>query len=227
MDNTYVIMPIGGLCNYLRVLFSYYKYCQSINKHLICIWRVTSHCPGFFLDYFEPLKNATIIPVNNNYKIDHEGFYCHPNYESEKMFIYDELKLRPEISNNISNIISKIPNNFTAIHLRRTDHIPLATSRNVYLSESAFIDYCKEQSAKAIYLATDNNVTQAGFKKIFKDDLYYYEQISSIPYSGMRFTDLKHSIIDLFVCVEATSFMGTPDSSFSELISQLRAQRRK
>lgn len=227
MNDVYVIMPIGGICNYLRVLFSYYKYCQSINKHLICIWRVTSHCPGFFLNYFEPLKNATIIPINNNYKVDYEGVDCHSNYDSENMFIYDELKLRPEMNAEVNNIILKLSNDYTAVHLRRTDHIPLAIRRGEYILESEFIDFCKEEPHSMIYIATDNNITQDAFQNIFKEKLYFYNKISADKYTDMRFTDLKHSIIDLYVCIEANSFMGTPLSSFSDTIIQFRNYRRK
>ena len=57
MSDIYVIKPSGGLCNYLRVIFSYYQYAQKINKKLVVIWTVTRFCNGFFLDYFEPVEN--------------------------------------------------------------------------------------------------------------------------------------------------------------------------
>ena len=42
------IIPTGGLCNYLRVVFSYNEYAKSINKKLTVIWNVTKECNGFF-----------------------------------------------------------------------------------------------------------------------------------------------------------------------------------
>ena len=48
----YVIHPRGGLCNYLRVVFSYYIKARKLNQELVVIWKITSECNGFFLDYF-------------------------------------------------------------------------------------------------------------------------------------------------------------------------------
>lgn len=42
------IIPTDGLCNYLRVVFSYNKYAKSINERLTVIWRITGACNGFF-----------------------------------------------------------------------------------------------------------------------------------------------------------------------------------
>lgn len=46
------IQPVGGLCNYLRVIFSYYVYATNMNEQLLVIWNETEYCNGFFLDYF-------------------------------------------------------------------------------------------------------------------------------------------------------------------------------
>ena len=43
-----IIEPEGGLCNYLRVIFSYYNYANSLNTELSVIWNVTNHCNGHF-----------------------------------------------------------------------------------------------------------------------------------------------------------------------------------
>ena len=61
-----VIEPIHGLSNYLRVVFSYYKKACELNEELIVIWSVTSECNGFFLDYFEPVKNITFKKENTD-----------------------------------------------------------------------------------------------------------------------------------------------------------------
>ena len=33
-----IIKPTGGLCNYLRVIFSYYEYARKNNSELNVIW---------------------------------------------------------------------------------------------------------------------------------------------------------------------------------------------
>ena len=53
-----VVKPIGGLCNKLRVTFSYYLLAKSQNKKLYVIWNIGSDCLGFFLDYFEEITTG-------------------------------------------------------------------------------------------------------------------------------------------------------------------------
>ena len=86
------IKPTGGLCNYLRVVFSYYEYARSINSELNVIWIKTASCPGYFLDYFEPIpyvnfKNSS----ENDVKIDYHGCSGAKNFKPK----YDKLKLKP------------------------------------------------------------------------------------------------------------------------------------
>lgn len=59
-----VIQPKGGLCNYLRVIFSYYSKCCKENNELVVIWIKTSPCPGYFLDYFTPIDKVTFYESN-------------------------------------------------------------------------------------------------------------------------------------------------------------------
>lgn len=48
INDILVVKPIGGLCNKLRVIFSYYKKAINENKKLIIIWIADRDCPGFF-----------------------------------------------------------------------------------------------------------------------------------------------------------------------------------
>ena len=92
----YVIHPVAGLCNQLRVVFSYLAYCKSMNRSMIVIWEVGLHCPGFFLDYFQPIPNVVFLKNNtHNYTIDYKGFSVHPEYHPEEKDIYQDLKLIP------------------------------------------------------------------------------------------------------------------------------------
>ncbi len=59
------IYPTGGLCNYLRVVFSYHEYAKSISSTLTVIWIKTDACPGYFLDYFEPIPTIQFITNHN------------------------------------------------------------------------------------------------------------------------------------------------------------------
>ncbi len=226
----FVIAPTGGLCNYLRVLFSFKRACERDNKHLICIWRITSACPGYFLDYFEPVPGVTFLHNNiKNYKINYEGFDWHPDFHDRDGFNYADLKLIPSVQEKVNLIVSNLNNNFSAMHIRRTDHIGLAKSVNLFMPDELFINYCKTNSDKYIYIATDNQITQQKFITLFPNQIKYYNLISNNRklLSALRQTTLEHTIIDIFVCAHSTNFMGTAYSSLSELIHILRNHIRK
>ena len=88
------IKPTGGLCNYLRCVFSYYEYARSINSELTVIWVQTRACPGYFLDYFEPIPHVNFNKqIDKDVKIDYNGFSTMKNFQPK----YDKLKLKSYI----------------------------------------------------------------------------------------------------------------------------------
>jgi hypothetical protein len=217
MENI-VISPQGGLSNKLRGLFSYYLYCKKENKQLIVIWEISEECPGFFLDYFEPLKNVIFLKNNNsNLKLDYNECGWHPDFNPYSMNIFSELKLLPIIMNEVKEKLLLLENNFIAIHVRRTDHINLAMSKNGYTFDEEFFKFIEEHNDINLYVATDNKDTF---------DLFYnkYNNKVRIPYTTniyidkLRQTSLKDAIIDLYVCAHSKHFKGSGWSSFSSTI---------
>ena len=215
-----VIVPEGGLCNYLRVVFSYYVMALEKNETLIVIWHITTVCPGFFLDYFKPLKNVIFEHNNNkNYKIYYTGCYISKEYPPK----YNKLELLPEIKNIIINKCKLLENNYIAVHIRRTDHIVLAKKNNCYSDDIDFINFINiniEKENINLYIATDNKETF----RIFNNK---YEHLVKLKYHNTnerleRHTTLKDAIIDLYMCVHSGKFMGSGWSSFTELINELR-----
>lgn len=79
------VKPRGGLCNKLRVVFSYYEYALSINSDLNVIWEKSEVCPGYFLDYFEPIPRVHF--VKSKRKIDYVGCQWHPNFSPYQKYI--------------------------------------------------------------------------------------------------------------------------------------------
>jgi hypothetical protein len=212
-----IIKPLGGLCNRLRVLFSYYKY----ENRLIVVWIVDEECPGKFLDYFEKIKNVIFIYKNINYKIDYTGSEIHPKHKLEESFIYDNLKLLPFIKNKIDNIISKLGNKYISVHIRRSDHTYLAKKHNQFTSYMNFVDFININKDYYIYIATDNRITQYIFYQLYKSKIKLIKFINKIN-QNRRKTSLEDSIIDLYVCVYSNLFCGTKYSSFTDLIYNLR-----
>jgi hypothetical protein len=218
MENICIIYPKGGLCNKLRCLFSYYLACKKNNKKLIVIWDITEECPGFFLDYFEPIVNVIFFKNNIlNLKLNYIGCGWHDDFNPYCMNIFSELKLLSIIMNEVKEKLLLLENNFIAIHVRRTDHINLAIKSNNYTSDEDFFEFIEQYNDSNLYIATDNKDTF---------DLFYnkYNNKIRIPYTTniyinkLRQTSLKDAIIDLYVCAHSKKFKGSGWSSFSSTI---------
>lgn len=214
-----IIEPEGGLCNYLRVIFSYYKYANSLNTELSVVWNETSHCNGHFLNYFQPVPNMHFIKnnVSNNIKIDYKGCSVHPKYKPD----YTCLKLLPDMQEKIDKRKSLLGDKYISVHIRRTDHIVNAKKNNVYTTDDEFMQFIEEnlKDSISLYVATDNVNTYNLYKHKYENALKcnYHKTLNSF-----RKTSLHDAIIDLYVCMHSTYFKGSRWSSFSDLIEQLR-----
>ena len=214
IENSIVIQCNAGLCNRLRVIFSYYILAQKQNKELIVVWKNNKECPGYFKDFFEPIKDISFTN-NNKLKVYYKGWDTHPDYPPD----YSPLKLKSHMLNIIKQKRGKLDNKYNAVHIRRTDHISNAKKYNLYTDDKQFIDFINKNSDKNLYIATDNKKTYNQFKNKFNN-------LVKLPYhktlSRLRKTILKDSIIDLYMCIYADKFMGSEWSTFSELIKTLR-----
>ena len=210
------IQPGGGLCNYLRCVFSYYEYARSINSELTVIWVQTRACPGYFLDYFEPIpyvnfKNSS----ENDVKIVYHGCSVAKNFKPK----YDKLKLKPYLKKIIFDKLDILNKNYISVHIRRTDHIRLAKKNKRYTDDGEFINFI-DKSYKDVYIATDNKITYYKFKKKYPDRIKFdYHKTTN---NSLRKTSLQDSIIDIYMCVYSDDFMGSGWSSFSGVIRRLR-----
>jgi len=211
------IHPIGGLCNRLRVIFSYYEYTRKNNLQLNVIWIKNNSCPGYFLDYFEPIPYVD-FKNDINVKIYYKG--CVP-YQRNFQPNYDKLKLKPYIKKIIFDKLDILNKNYISVHIRRTDHINLAKKNNYYTSDEEFIDFLdKSNNNKNIYIATDNEITYNKFKKKYQNRIKFdYHKLDK---SALRQTSLIDAIVDIYICVYSDNFMGSGYSSFSRLIKTLR-----
>jgi hypothetical protein len=216
-----VIQPTSGLGNKLRVIFSYYELAKKQNKKLYVIWIINNACNGFFLDYFEPLDDVIFEKTNlQNLDIYYKGYDRNPDYYPN----YKNLKLLPHIIEKINNKKKIFGDNYISVHIRRTDHILLAEENNKYTTDEMFIEYIeREKNNSNLYIATDNKETYDFFNK--------YNKNICVPYHNtidtLRQTTLEDSIIDLYMCVYSSKFMGSGFSSFSELIYNLRNLNKK
>jgi hypothetical protein len=243
---TLVVKPSGGLCNKLRVTFSYWMHCKKLRIPLTVIWVVSAACPGFFLDYFKPLPGVAFVRRQMPYHVQDDivlGNHWHQEFDPHVTFIYQGLALLPHMEAMLHARIAELGERYVAVHIRRTDHVALAMSRNAFTSDAEFVDFLESpaNSGMNIYLATDNGETQRIYMKMFPRricGLVPIEEAEAEAEAGagagansaaaaavaapLRLTTLEESVLDLFMCVHATNFKGSGYSSFSGTIMQMR-----
>lgn len=216
------IKPTGGLCNYLRVIFSYYEYARSIISELNIIWIISEACPGYFLDYFEPIPYMNFIEsIEKDVKIDYTGCGTKENFKPK----YEKLKLKPYLEEIVSDKLDILNKNYISLHIRRTDHIILAKKFNKYTDDEEFINFIDtSDNNKNIYIATDNEITYNKFMTNYPNRIKFdYHNTNN---NSLRKTSLQDAIIDIYMCVYSDNFKGSGWSSFSDLIKTLRLNQR-
>lgn len=218
--NSFTVQPGGGLCNYLRVVFSYWLHCKKNNLSLTVIWIITDECNGYFLDYFEPLEGVTFLKTNPGLTIDYSGYSWHPNYNPYAMNIYNGLKPLPHIQEKIQANMN-ILGDYISVHIRRTDHVWLAQAEYHYTDDDAFIEFIESKQGKNLYISTDNRKTQDEFYARFANRIKVIDFIE--PNESLRQTSLEKAIVDIFTCVNSSEFKGSGWSSFSGTINQLKS----
>jgi len=220
---TLVIMPEGGLCNMLRVVFSWYAKAKKEGRELIVCWTLSNACPGFFLDYFEPVPGIRFIKgYNPGANYDYQG--CSVLEEFNHPSMYAALKPKAQIQSKANANIAELKTSssgFVAIHVRRTDHIKDAMANNKFTADTAFFEFLDKQPHDTnIYLATDNLGTQEIYKARYGNRIKSIKWIT--PRRALRQTDLEDAVVDIYTCVGANAFQGSGWSSFSDLINDLR-----
>jgi hypothetical protein len=220
-----VILPTGGLCNMLRVTFSYYMKALSENKKLIVIWIPTDACPGYFTQFFNIPANMEIISAFDKYKIsqilsiDYNGCFVHPNFNIPSMYNY--LSPNTNIFIQVQNNITLLENRYIAVHIRRTDHVAMAKSQNQFTTDLEFMQFLDTYPDYNIYLATDNRQSQDLFHNKYKQRIKTIKFINPMQ-RQLRHTPIEDAIIDIYTCVNASFFKGSGYSSFTDLITNLR-----
>jgi hypothetical protein len=208
------IIPTEGLCNRLRVIFSYFSKYGEINVY----WGIDEKiCNCHFNDVFEPIEKINIlnsIPKDITYR----GYSSCLPWES---FKHNFLLLKPKksILDKINFYTKLLNNNYNACHIRRTDHVSLARKHKRLTTDLEFINFIKN-SEKSVYVATDNKVTQNILKRIFGNKVIFNEGIKNC--TNLRKSSLEDAIIDIIICSNADKFKGSGFSSFSQTISILK-----
>ena len=211
----YVIKPLGGFGNRIRVVFSYLIYCIQNNKKLYVIWKLDDACNGYYLDYFIPIYNVQFSKIQN-LKVNYKGEFPYKCSQKDYLLALKLLIPKPSLQKEIDE--KKGFDKYNAFHIRRTDHIKLAIKYKKFTTENDFFNFISNSNLP-VYGAFDNYQTQNMFLERYPAIRYNI----LIPNNNLRRkTSLKDSIIDIFVCRDSESFFPSGYSSFSDLIMNLR-----
>ena len=206
-----IVQSDSGLCNRLRVMFSYWKHCD----HLEVVWRVNSKCNGHFLDHFCQVPGIRFVDAPSG-QVSYYG--CHANGEPD----YTHLKPLSEVMDQVANNVGQLGASFLAVHVRRTDHVRLAKKRRNFTADEAFFRFLDDRQEN-IFVACDCVATQNQFKSRYGNRM---PVLSPFEFAkSRRKSTLRQAVVDLFTCVQAAEFLGSGWSSFSQLIQQQRTHR--
>lgn len=203
-----IIIPKGGLCNRLRVIFSYLEKFKTVTVY----WENNEEiCMNHFLDVFKPYHSINFI-YEKPEKYDYYGDYGkikNLNYLT-KLIPHDSIK------DKIYSYLEKLGKNFDSCHIRRTDHISMQLATKTFINDDMYIQFIKNSKNK-VFLATDNPETQKKFIDIFGDKVIINSEI--VENNLLRKSTLENAYIDLVLCSLGFRFQGSSDwSTFTKTI---------
>jgi hypothetical protein len=205
----YNISCHNGLCNRLRFLFSWLHKAKETNSVLNVEWKKTDGCDCYFLDLFKPIKNVFFFEEIDKIKYNFKHCVPHPDYKPNDKYIYEDLKLNDTILDEIKTLYS---DKYNSIHIRTTDLFET-------YDNNLFCDFIEKSNLK-VFISTDSSEIQKKYKNIFNSKIFFYEDIEDL--GKLRQTSIRHSVIDLFTCINSVEFLGTNQSSFSDFIKDNR-----
>lgn len=224
LDPYITVFARDGLNNKIRVMLAYLYVANVENKKLRIIWIKDDQCPDNFNNLFEPINNIEFIyteEIPNDFIDYNTGWTSDNRYLKNNYYKY--LKPVESIQNDIDNIKNLLKNDYISCHIRRTDIVTLQNyfgsnfSMNLDTEYITFIDQFPKNLN--IYIATDNQDTQQKFIDIYGDRIIY-KKIDKT--NNLRQTSLQDAVKDMYVCAGAKYFMGSPWSSFTDSINEIR-----
>lgn len=233
----------GGLCNRLRAICSLKVISDALNVKFEYTWSENLFCKGNM-----PLSAVNIIPIRcllfkKLYGLS-EPVVC--NEPLSPWLFHQKFKFIPEISSwidfkqkyaleskrmlseilSLSSlkvlyddfIVSHCLNNYTALHIRRTDFVSYFSEK--YPTEKLpeindYIDYVSsELEGRKFFLSTDDISVRNRFEMEFPNQVCFIDL--KFEENELRQTSFSHSLLDLAVLSNASRLVVTPHSSFSD-----------
>jgi hypothetical protein len=210
---------MGGLCNRMRAVLSYRAAFGEIDVGWFPDGEIAH---ANWADVFEPLSDVHFESGSDYATITLEPY---PHAPLDWWLGYRDVKLLPGVGALFDAARPRVP--YSAMHIRRTDHVGLAKMVGNYVPDEEFLAWIPH-AISPIYLACDNGTTQLKFMKaihdagkecVVADGIRCHDGENE---NNVRNTSLADAAIDLFVCAGAAEFKPSGASSFSNTILGLR-----
>ena len=218
-----IIGVLGGLCNRLRVILSY----KRTHRDLDVVWPANDEVTGArFEDVFEPLRGV---------RFHHEGTADFWTNESEKGIApaWEDLYPLPRVTSVVSGLQRANGMPYIQIHVRRMDVTYLAKAAGHMTSDQDFADWVKNRPGFPLYISCDNRETQERLATRFEKDgrnvflppFLLVGQENVERGQAPRHASMLHSVVNMYMGVDARDFMGSYESSGVVAIQKLREIR--
>ena len=220
------LVPIGGLCNRLRVILS----AAETNRNFRVCWAKNKDCGAWWEELFEPLAlpnvemvhcPRTLMPSKWNLRLNR--IWKRAIFTEYEIQPYDGVKamkgIRPtkEIMDRVEQISAAFDEHTIGLHVRRTDHhISSAVSTDEAVMETLTTEIAQNPKVK-FYLTSDDE----NFKRALKDK--WPDHILTQECHGTRATleGMKEAVIDLWTLARTTRILGSYWSSYSDTASEI------
>jgi hypothetical protein len=225
------VIPMGGLCNRLRVILSY----RALYGEIEVLWaRSTGVCRGSFLDAFEPLSGVTFTDMGDGLAqdlpqaADRVGPVSSASFVAPPSWPLGYMQLRPRAHvmdrvDELDEMDDRGPNRFAAIHARHSDHDENAARfGHVTTNEELLAWYHESGEGRPLYLASECKKTQEWFRARLPAVYANRAWTHQVHHYDERPGTISDAVVDLYICVRAAAFKGTWISSFSETVSLMR-----
>lgn len=206
------VRAFGGICNRLRVVLSYRATFGAIEVGWMPDGEIAN---ARFEDVFQALPGVR-FEEGSDYTTTTLDPY--PHAPADWMMSYRDLQLLPEHAARFDAVRPRGP--YSAMHVRRTDHVGLANRCGSYTSDEQFLTFIRE-APSPIVLCTDNGTTQLQFMRAIREagkDCVALDGIRVHDKENDNFqrnTTLADAAIDLFLLAGATHLKLSGASSFS------------
>lgn len=217
----------SGLCNRLRVLFSWREYARERKQQLTMVWPKFRACDERFDNLFAPVPGVTFEYEDRTGSFAHNGWQICRKGNRHIAFNYRDLIPIKEILDHVAWRQQWLGNKYVAVHIRRTDHLKYAAAAHFRPTpDEDFVAFLDRYRTAKIYLATDDFETYSKFKIRFGDRLAPPQAFKPPEQVNLRTTTIQDAVADIWLCRGASQFMGSFGSSFSKLIVALRREDR-